>query len=84
MAYDDAKLRQGLRDRGILPRLARRGVESSERLGRFRWVAERTFSWQQGARRLRVRDERRDDIYQAFVQIENAIIAWGRLNGRFC
>jgi hypothetical protein len=53
-------------------------------LGRFRWVAERTFSWQQDARRLRVRDERRDDIYQAFVQIENAMIGWGRLNGHFC
>lgn len=83
-AYDDATLRRGLRERGIEPRLARRGVESRERLGRFRWVVERTFSWQQDARRLRVRDERRDDLYEAFVQIENAMIAWGRLNGHFC
>ena len=83
-AYDDRKLRQGLRKRGIVPRLARRGIESGERLGRHRWVAERTFSWQQGARRLRVRDERRDDIYAAFVAIENAMICWGRLNGHFC
>jgi hypothetical protein len=60
-----------------------RTVESSERLGRFRWVAEWTFSLQQGARRLRVRDERRDDIYRAFVQIENAMISWGRLNGHY-
>lgn len=83
-AYNDRRLRQGLRKRGIAPRLARRGVESSERLGRFRWVAERTFSWQQNARRLRVRDERRDDIYDAFVQIENALVCWERLNGHFC
>ena len=83
-SYDDDKLRHGLRKRGIIPRLARRRVESSERLGRFRWVAERTFSWQQNARRLRVRDERRDDIYEAFVHIENAMICWGRLNGHFC
>jgi len=90
-AYDDKKLRQGLRKRGITPRLARRNVESSEKLGRFRWVhrhvngvAERTFSWQQGARRLRIRDERRDDIYEAFTTIENALVCWERLNGHFC
>ena len=83
-AYDDKKLRRGLRTRGIVPRLARRGVESSEKLGRYRWSVERTFSWQQGARRLRVRDERRDDIYEAFVKIENAMICWGRLNNHFC
>ena len=83
-AYDDEALRRGLRERGIEPRLARRGVESAETLGRFRWVAERTFSWQQGARRLRIRDERRDDIYEAFVKIENALVCWGRINGHFC
>ena len=87
-AYDDQKLRQGLRKRGIVPRLARRGVESGQKMGRYRWVAERTFtevfSWQQGARRLRLRDERRDDIYEAFTRIENAMICWGRLDGHFC
>ena len=83
-AYDDKKLRSGLHGRGIMARIARRGIESGERLGRFRWVAERTFSWQQNARRLRVRDERRDDIYEAFVKIENALLCWRRLNGRFC
>ncbi len=83
-AYDDKKLRRGLRERRITPRLARRGIESGEKLGRYRWVAERTFSWQQGARRLRVRDERRDDIYEAFVKIENALVCWGRINGHFC
>lgn len=83
-AYDDKKLRRGLRERRIAPRIARRGIESGEKLGRYRWVAERTFSWQQGARRLRVRDERRDDIYEAFVKIENALVCWGRLTGHFC
>jgi transposase len=82
-AYDDQALRRGLRQRGITPRIARRGVESKERLGRWRWVAERTVSWQQGARRLRVRDERRDDIYEAWTQLANAMICWGRLNGHY-
>ena len=83
-AYYDQKLRRELRKRGILPRLSRRNVDSSQRLGRYRWAAERTISWQQGARRLRLRDERRDDIHAAFVVIENALICWGRLNDHFC
>jgi IS5 family transposase len=41
-AYDSAPLRAELRKRGITPRIARRGIESSERLGRYRWVVERT------------------------------------------
>ena len=83
-AYDDGALRQELRDRGITPRIARRGVESSVRLGRHRWVVERTISWQQGFRRLRVRDEKRDDMHEALVHLANAMICWGRLNGHFC
>src|SRR3712207_8336568 len=44
-AYDSAPLRAELRRRGITPRIARKGVESSERLGRYRWVVERTGAW---------------------------------------
>ncbi|SCG03151.1 hypothetical protein GA0115256_14861, partial [Streptomyces sp. DconLS] len=29
-------------------RIARKGIESSERLGRRRWVIERTMSWLTG------------------------------------
>jgi transposase len=83
-AYDDQALRRGLRQRGITPRIARRGIESSVRLGRHRWVVERTISWQQGFRRLRVRDEKRDDIHEALVHLANAMICWGRINGHFC
>jgi IS5 family transposase len=32
--YDDSRCRRALRARGITPRVARRGVESSQRLGR--------------------------------------------------
>jgi transposase len=83
-AYDDKKLRQELRKRGITPRIARRGIERGDRLGRHRWVAERTISWQQGFRRLRLRDERRDDIHEAFCHLANALICWERLNGHYC
>jgi Transposase IS66 family len=34
--YDDPRCRSALRRRGIIPRIARRGIESSERLGRHR------------------------------------------------
>src|SRR5207247_1444617 len=39
-------------------RIARKGIESSERLGRRRWVIERTISWLTGYRRLNHRYER--------------------------
>jgi IS5 family transposase len=39
--YDYPGCRRLLRRRGITPRIARRGVESSTRLGRHRWKVER-------------------------------------------
>ena len=36
--------RQILRRRGIIPRIARRSVESSQRLGRQRWKVERSLA----------------------------------------
>ena len=48
--------------KGITPRIARRGVEPSERLGRHRWVVERTLSWLNRYRRLKVRYDRRADV----------------------
>jgi transposase len=70
-----------LRRRGIIPRIARRGIESRERLGRYRWVVERTLSWLNRFRRLKVRYERRADIHQAFLLLGCALICWQRLKG---
>lgn len=72
--YDSASNRRELRKRGIVPRIARRGIESPERLGRYRWVIERTISWFNRFRRLRVRYERRADIYAAFLMLAAALI----------
>ncbi len=44
-AHDFARCRKALRKRVIKSRTARRGVDPSERLGRHRWVVERTLSW---------------------------------------
>ena len=82
-AYDSSPLRAELRKRGITPRIARRGIESSERLGRYRWVVERTGAWLNRYRRLKVRYERRDDIHQAFLDLGCALICW-RYIQRLC
>jgi IS5 family transposase len=44
-AYDFPRCRVYLRRRGTKVRIARRGVELSTKLGRHRWVVERTISW---------------------------------------
>jgi IS5 family transposase len=81
--YDFPRCREALRKRGITPRIARRGIDSSEKLGRYRWVVERTLSWVNRNRRLKVRYERRDDIHQAFLDLGCALICW-RYVQRLC
>jgi transposase len=73
-AYDSLLLRRALWTRRITPRIARRGVESSERLGWHRWVVERTLSWLLGYRRLSVRYERRADLLQGLLHLACALI----------
>ncbi len=81
--YDFPRCRKALRKRSITPRIARRDIESSEKLGRHRWVVERTLSWLNRYRRLKVRYERRADIHQAFLDLGCALICW-RYVQRFC
>ena len=73
-AYDAAEKRRALRSRGITPRIARRGIDSSERLGRCRWGVERSFAWLLGYRRLGVRYERRADLLQGLRHLACALI----------
>jgi transposase len=73
-AYDSVDLRRALRDRNITPRIARRGIDSSERLGRHRWVVERSLAWLLGCRRLGVRYERRADLLQGLLHLACALI----------
>jgi transposase len=72
--YDYPKCRRVLRARGITARIARRGIESRDRLGRHRWVVERTQAWVLGCRRLGLRYERRADILQGFALLAAALI----------
>ncbi|MDE1675553.1 IS5 family transposase, partial [Nocardia gipuzkoensis] len=72
-AYDTAELRQWVRDRGIAVRIARKGIESSQRLGRHRWVIERTISWLTGYHRLNIRYERKATHFLAFLTLAAAL-----------
>ena len=82
--YDSKANRAALRKRGITPRIARRGIESSQKLGRHRWVVERTFAWLSRFRRLTIRYERRLDIHEAFLQLGCAFICWSYIEKKFC
>ena len=81
-AYDLKKCRKALSKRGIKVRipLARKGIESSEKLGRYRWVVERTLSWFAKFRRLTIRYERRDDIHEAFLHLGCSLICLNYLS----
>ena len=78
--YDYPRCRKALRRRGITPRIARRGVESSQKLGRHRYVVERSLAWLLVYRRLQARCERRADILFGFVQLACALICLKHLN----
>lgn len=79
--YDYAHLRRWLRERGITHRIARKGVESSQRLGRHRWTVERTMAWLAGCPRLHRRHERKADHFLAFTSIACTLICCRRLCG---
>ena len=54
-------------------------MESSERLGRHRWVVERTLAWLLRYRRLTVRYDQCTDIHEAFLLLACALVCLGYL-----
>jgi transposase len=77
--YDSASNRACLRRRGITARIARRGIESSTRLGRHRWRVERTLSWLSCYRRLAARWDRDSERWFALVLLACALTCFKRL-----
>ena len=63
----------------IQQRIARKGIESSQRLGRYRWTVECTMSWLADCRRLHRRYEREADHFLAFTNIACILICYHRL-----
>jgi transposase len=75
----DYPRRRYLTRRGIGVRIARRGVEDSTRLGRVRWVVERTMAWLLSYRRLALRYERSRTSVEALLTLACALICLRRL-----
>src|SRR6266849_2059276 len=82
--YDMERCRRACRVRGIIDRIARKGIESKERLGRYRWVVERDFAWLHRFRRLAVRYERRADIHNAFLTLGVGLICFKYIQRWIC
>jgi transposase len=78
-AYDIPRCRRALSQRHIRVRIARKGIDASETLGRHRWVVERTLAWLNRYRRLTIRYERRADIHDAFLTLACALICFKAL-----
>jgi IS5 family transposase len=74
--YDYRRCRDACVRRGIQPRIARKGVEAKNTLGRHRWVVERTLAWVARYRRLTIRYERLAELHAAFLDLACALICW--------
>jgi IS5 family transposase len=75
--YDDPE--QEARARGVKPHIRRRGeppLVGCVRGKPRRWVVERTNSWHNNFRGLRIRWERKAEHYGALVQLACAIITF--------
>lgn len=79
-AYDQPGLRHWIRNRGIGDRIARKGIEPSDTLGKHRWVIERTIAWLTGYRRLTIRYERKAEHFLAFLTLGAALICYKKLH----
>jgi transposase len=65
--------------RGVKHRIARKGVEPTNRLGRHRWQVERTLAWLARYRRLTMRYERLVTMHAAFLHLACALICWNHV-----
>jgi transposase len=77
-AYDQRFLRREVARQGIKVRIARKGVDSSKRLGRHRWIIESCLSWLMKYRRLVRRYERKAEHFQGFADLACALICYRR------
>ncbi len=77
--HDNRRVRRYLARRGITARIARRGVDSRDRLGRHRWVVERTVAWLLSFRRLALRYDRTATTVTALATLACTLICHRRL-----
>jgi hypothetical protein len=60
-------------------RIARKGIESSEKLGQHRWVSQRSIAWLFGYRRLTIRYERHAHLFSAFLTLAAVLTCYKKL-----
>ncbi|MET8705076.1 IS5 family transposase [Streptomyces californicus] len=78
--YDHDIYREQVRQRRIVPAIARRGTLHGTGLGTYRWVVERSFAWLHGFKRLHTRWEPRADIHEAFLKLACCLITHRQIN----
>ena len=88
-AYDAGWFRESLRERGITPKIPKRRKKGEQKEPSYnetiadyyskRWKVERTISWLGAYRRLLIRWEHHDHIYEAFVNIACMLICLRRV-----
>jgi len=88
-AYDAGWLRKALRERTIKPKIPKRKKKGQKdeplynqtitEFYRTRWIVERTISWFSWYRRILMRWERQDDVYEAFVTLACIMICLKRV-----
>jgi transposase len=77
--YDYRRCRAYLNRRGIKVRIARRGIEDKSKLGRVRWVVERTISWLLRFKRLGLRYDRTERTTLPLLTLACVVINTRRL-----
>ena len=79
LGYDAPRARRYLRRRGVSARIAGIGRDSSARLGRHRWVVERTLGWLLSYKRLALRYDRTATTITALARLAVTLICARRL-----
>ncbi len=74
--YDSDPARAILKLLKVTPLIRKRKTPHGSRLGRVRWVVERSFSWLFGLRRMRIRYDRHPTLIDAWMNLSLAAICF--------
>lgn len=78
--YDSEANRMRLSARAIAEQIARRNTPHGSGLGVYRWYVEQSLVLMHQFKRLRIRDDRDDQVHEAFMTLACAIMCWRRLH----
>ena len=77
--YDGEPVREQIRIRGYMPRVARKKRRRGRPPKNRRWIVEATHSWFNRFRKLLVRYEKLSESYEALLHLAAAIICWRKV-----